>query len=118
MVDRFIDRVAELAGRTARVLDEIARECDEVGLSAQAAVLRRVADEHRKIALDCLVETQPIEVRRIPLGTHLRNLAEEVRQVSAELMERGVPVHQGTSEAAEQLYESANLTDQLLKRRR
>lgn len=111
MTDVFLDRVSQLAGRTARVLDAIAQVLEEQELVNQAKTLRRVADDHKKIALDCLTETQPIEVRRLPIGRQLRNLAEESRQVAAELMQRGIPGHTKISEAAQELDEVADLAD-------
>lgn len=115
VTDRFIDRVAELAGRTARVLEQLAKtiEDGDAGFEAQVDQLRRVAEEHRKVALDCLVETQPIALRRVSLGRQLRDLAEEARQVAAELLQRGVYGHTEASEAAEQLEAVAAYADDL-----
>ena len=111
MTDKFIDRIAELAGRTARVLDSLAVSVEEVGLAPYADTMRRVANEHRKVALDCLVETQPISTRRVSIGRQLRDLAEEAKQVAAELMKRGIPGHDSVSESAMMLEEVADLAD-------
>lgn len=113
VTDAFIDRVSELAGRTARVLDQLAEAVADadVGLDAQVDQIRAVANEHRKIALDCLSETQPIALRRVSLGRQLRDLAEESRQVAAELLQRGIHGHTEVSEAADQLEAVADQAD-------
>lgn len=113
MTDTFLDRIANLAGKTARVLDSLADTIEDidVGLESQAATLRKVANEHRQVALDCLTETQPLSTRRLSLGRQLRDLAEEARQVAAELMQRGIAGHDEISDAADQLDEVASIAD-------
>lgn len=103
MTDRFIDRVAELAGKTTRTLEQVARDLDESGLTAQAATLRSISKMHAKIACDCLVETQPIEVERFRLSDRIEKSIDEIEEIAADLLNRGKPGHSELSEAAELL---------------
>lgn len=64
MADRFLERVAQVSGDTARALKEISKLLEEMGLEAQAKLCERIAEEHRQIVYDCLVDTQPIETER------------------------------------------------------
>jgi|GEM_PF-3954827 len=102
MVDRFVDRVANLAGLTSRTLEEIAKVIDETGLP-HAATLRQLAREHSKIALDCLVETQPIEVERFNIGDRIETSVRLLQELASDMMARGKDGHSEVSEAAELL---------------
>jgi hypothetical protein len=117
MTDRFVDRVADLAGRTTRALNSVADKLDaaDAGLEADAQLLRGIATQQAKVALDCMVETQPIELERRAPAKHLRDLAEEARQLAATLMSRSLPGHDGASEAAEYLEQTASLVDRALE---
>lgn len=103
MTDRFIDRVANLAGDTTRVLKQTADALEQSGLVTQANILRRVAALHEQIALDCLIETQPIEVARFQLPERIAKQAEALKDLAADLLERGHPGHSEVAEAAELL---------------
>ena len=112
MTDRFTDRVAELAGQTTRTLKEVAAACDDSGLVAQASTLRNIADLHAKIALDCLTETQPIEVERYNLIDRIQKTIEEIEEISADLLTRGKKGHSELSEAASILHRALAQQDQ------
>jgi hypothetical protein len=47
----------------------------------------------------------------VSIGRQLRDLAEEAKQVAAELMKRGIPGHDSVSESAMMLEEVADLAD-------
>ena len=100
MTDQFIDRIAELAGQTTRSLDLLAAVIEESGLAAQAATLRSISRLHAKVALDCMVETQPIEISRYNLSERLLRSINEIDDISADLLNRGRPGHSALSEAA------------------
>lgn len=100
MTDRFTDRVAELSGQTTRTLKQIANECAESGLVAQASTLRSIAELHAKIALDCLVETQPIEAERYNLIDRITKAFDEIEEISADLLNRGKRGHSELTDAA------------------
>ena len=100
MTDRFIERVAELAGQTTRTLEQVSRVLDEAGLSSQAATLRSIARLHAQIAMDCLTETQPIEVERYNLPERIQRSVQTLDDLSADLMSRNKPGHTEISEAA------------------
>ena len=57
MAPRKVDRIASLAGLTARQLTEIAAVLEECGLVAQAHQLRQLAAEHTAVALDFFEDT-------------------------------------------------------------
>lgn len=101
MTDRFVDRVSDLAGRTTRTLEQVCADLEEVGLYAQANTLRNISREHAQISVDCLVETQPIEVQRYNLKERIERSMEEVQEISADLLSRGKPGHSEMSEAAD-----------------
>ncbi len=100
MADRFTDRVADLAGQTTRVLTQIAMVVEESGLLAQASTLRDISKLHAQIAIDCLIETQPIELERYNLPQRIAKAIEEVEEISADLMSRGRSGHSEMSDAA------------------
>lgn len=102
MVDRFVDRVANLAGLTSKTLEEIAKVADEAGLP-HGNTLRRLAREHSKIALDCLVETQPIEVQRFAIHERIETSIRILQELSADMMSRGEKGHNDVEEAADLL---------------
>ena len=52
MVDRFIERVAELAGRTSRVLNKVAAELEEEGFVTQPGLLKAIAKSNETLAHD------------------------------------------------------------------
>jgi len=100
MTDPFIDHVAELAGQTKKTLEQLANELDEAGLQAQAAILRVIAGQHKKLAHDCLTTTQPIDIVRHDMTARLSKSIEEIEEISAELLTRGRSGHSELSEAA------------------
>lgn len=60
MVDPFINKVAQVAGRTSARLQALAADLREKGLDSQAKSLENLAAEQRQIYLDCITDTQPI----------------------------------------------------------
>ena len=100
MTDRVIDRVAELAGQTTRTLEQVARVLDETGLVAQSATLRSIAKLHTQIALDCLTETQPIELQRYNLPERIEKSIQVLDEIAADLLSRNKTGHSEISEAA------------------
>lgn len=111
MTDMFLDRIAELSGQSARVLDDVANGLSELGLDPYADTLRKVANEHKKIVYDCLVETQPIATRKVTLGNRLRHLAEVSKEIADEFVKRSFPGHEALRDAATQLEEVAIVAD-------
>lgn len=71
MTDRFLTKVAELSGLTARQCTEAAEICDECGLTAMAHQLRQLAKLHTEIVVDCYADT-PLPARlptdKYPVG--------------------------------------------------
>lgn len=108
MVDRFIERVANLAGRTARVLEKVSEELEEAGLITQPSLLRVIAKANRDLAHDCLTKTQPIEIGRYDLTSRLNRIMDESREIAAELMARGQSGHN-------EIYEASELIEKVLK---
>ena len=98
MVDRFIERVAELSGQTCRTLEELAKVMDESGLP-HASVLRNIAKTHAQIALDCLSETQPIEVQRYNLTDRIKMIIKSMEELSSDLLSRNKRGHAEVDEA-------------------
>lgn len=103
MVDRFVEKVAEFAGKTARTLEEIASVFDEIGLEEHGKKLREIAKQHSQLALDCLTETQPIEVQRYRIPERIQANVRILRELSADLLTRGKPGHNEIEEAADLL---------------
>lgn len=85
MVDRFVDRVAELSGRTTRTLKLVAEQLYEAGLDPQGRLVARIAEEHAKVALDCLVETQPIDVGRLNYAKRVKVIIRDLENLAADL---------------------------------
>jgi len=56
----LLDRVADVAGESSKMLQEMASMMQRFGYYRQAMECERLANENRKIVFDCLVETQPI----------------------------------------------------------
>jgi hypothetical protein len=101
MVDRFIEKVANLAGRTAKALDTLASELEKEGFVTQPGILRAIAKSNRSLANDCATTTQPIEIGRYNLTARLKKIIYESRDVAADMLERGKPGHNELSEAAD-----------------
>ena len=99
MADRFIDRIAELAGQTTRTLEQVATILLESGLDSQAKTLQTIARLHAQIAIDCISETQPIALERYNLPERMRKTAKEIEEISTDLMTRGKVGHSELSEA-------------------
>ena len=59
VVDRFVERVAEVAGQTVRRLREHQRLLFEIGLTAEAQDLEQVIRAHEAIVFDCAEDTMP-----------------------------------------------------------
>lgn len=102
MVDRFVERVANLAGLTCRTLEEIAKVQDEAGLP-HGETLRQLARQHQQVALACLTETQPIEVQRYRTAERIETNIRALRELSADLLTRGKQGHNEIEEAADLL---------------
>jgi len=123
VTDRFIDRVSELAGRTKRALDQVAEVLQRVedekgaGIEAYIVTLQRIANEHAKIALDCLVETQPLELLRLQPDKRLEKMAEDAREIATDLLTRRIPGDGRVEDAATYLSEAAQVVRQELERR-
>ncbi len=100
MVDRFIQRVADLAGRTSRVLKKVAAELEEEGYVTQPGLLKVVAKSNEALAHDCSTKTQPIDVDRYNLTERLRKIIEETDDIAADLLSRGKIGHNELSEAS------------------
>ncbi len=98
MVDRFLERVANLAGRTSRALDKVASELEKDGYITQPGMLRAIAKSNSALAHDCATTTQPIEVERYNLTNRIKKLKEEADEVAADLLSRGKQGHNELSE--------------------
>jgi len=85
MVEQFVDRVAELSGRTTRTLKQVAEQLYEAGLDPQGRLVARIAEEHAKVALDCLVETQPIDVGRLNYKKRIKVLIRDLENLASDL---------------------------------
>lgn len=85
MVDQFVDRVAELSGRTTRTLKQVAEQLYEVGLDSQGRLVARIAEEHAKVALDCLVETQPIDIGRLGYRKRILSLIRDLENLASDM---------------------------------
>lgn len=57
---RLLDRVADVAGESSKMLQEMAHMMRRLGYYRHAMRCEQLADQNRKIVFDCLVETQPI----------------------------------------------------------
>jgi len=102
MTDRFIEQVADIAGRTAKALEKVAGELEaQHGMVTQPGMLRTIAKTQRKLAVDCTTTTQPIEIDRYNLTKRLRKIMNECSEVAADLLARGKPGHNELAEAAE-----------------
>jgi hypothetical protein len=99
MVDRFIERVADTAGRTARALRKVASEIDESYVT-QRGLLNTIAEANDKLSHDCATSTQPIDVERYNLPERLKKIIEELDNVAADLLSRGIIGHSDLSEAS------------------
>jgi len=111
MVDRFLERVANLAGRTSRALDKVAKELEGDGYVTQPGMLRAIAKSNRALAHDCATTTQPIEVERYNLTARLKKIMDESREVAADLMSRGKPGHNELSEASDLIEKVMNMQE-------
>jgi len=105
MVDRFIERVAELAGRTSRVLKQVASELEEEGYVTQPGLLKAIAKSNEALAHDCSTVTQPIDVSRYNLTDRLKRIIEEADDIAADLLSRGKVGHNELSTVSEMLRE-------------
>ena len=56
----FLDRVADVSGDSARMLQEVANLMRRLGHYRTAIRCEELADQNRRLQFDCLVETQPI----------------------------------------------------------
>ncbi len=110
MVDRFIERVANLAGRTAKALEKVAAELEEAGFVTQPGILRAIAKSNRALSHDCSTTTQPIEIGRYDLTSRLNRIMNESREIAADMMSRSKPGHN-------ELYEASELIEKVLKMR-
>ncbi len=99
MVDRFIQRVADLAGRTSRVLRKVADELEEEGYVTQPSLLKAVAKSNEALAHDCSTKTQPIEIGRYNLTERLKKIIDETDDIAADLLSGGEDGHNDPSEA-------------------
>jgi len=102
MVDRFVERTANLAELTCRTLDEIAKVQDEAGLP-HGEILRQLARQHKQMLIACLTETQPIEVPRYRTSERIETSIRSLRDLSADLLARGKEGHNEIEEAADLL---------------
>jgi len=101
MADSFMERVANLAGRTAKALDQLAGELDQAGFVAQSVMLRSIAKSNRKLCHDCSATTQPIEIESYNLTVKIRRIMEDAREVAELMIEEGRPGYREVSEAAD-----------------
>lgn len=62
VTDEFTNRVANLSGETIRMLEHILRLLETEGFVAEVAMCQTFIDKHKKLAYDCAVVTQNIEV--------------------------------------------------------
>ena len=58
----YHERVAQLCGRAARVLESMADAWSDLGDTARAQLAATVAENLTQLALDSLMDTQPIAV--------------------------------------------------------
>lgn len=100
MTDRFIERVAELAGQTKRVLLSVAQELESAGLSGQASTLRTIADAQSQLAIDCLSTTQSIEPNLFQFKKRIKKNVKDLQELAADLITDNRPGHSEVSEAA------------------
>jgi len=93
MSDQFVDRVAALSGHTTRACKAVADalESADIGMSAQAETLRRVANEHASVVFDCFCETQPIELHRFQICARLKLSISEISALAVDLEQRSRP---------------------------
>lgn len=101
MVDRFIERVASLSGRTVKVLERVSDELRQAGFVTQVELLKVISDAHRRLARACISETQPIEIERYDLTERLKKIIDESRDVAADMISRRRPGHSEVSDAAD-----------------
>jgi len=85
MVDRFVDRIAELSGRTTRTLKQVAEQLYEVGLASQGRLIARIAEEHAKVVLDCMIETQPIDIARLGYAKRIKHMVRDLENLASDL---------------------------------
>ena len=60
--DEFTNRVANLCGDTVRMLEHIAKLLEDEGFVAEVDMCERFIEKHKKLAYDCAVITQNIEL--------------------------------------------------------
>jgi len=101
MDDRFIERVANLAGRTARALEKVSAELEDAGFITQPGMLRAIAKSNRDLSRDCSTSTQPIEIGRYDLTSRLNKIMDEAQEIAADIMSRSKPGHNELYEASE-----------------
>ena len=106
MTERFMERVADLAGRSSKAIDKVAGELEARGMVTQPGLLRTIAKSHRKLAIDCMTTTQPIEISRYDLTKRIEVIMNECKEIAAELLNRGEPGHNELAEAAELLQQA------------
>jgi len=58
----YHERVAQLCGRAARVLESMADDWSDLGDAARAKLASDVSEQLAKLAFDALMDTQPIEI--------------------------------------------------------
>lgn len=107
MVDRFLERVANLAGRTSKALDKVATELEEAGFVTQPGMLRAIAKSNQDLSHDCSSTTQPIEIARYDLTSRLNRIMDESREIAADMMSRSKAGHN-------ELYEASELIEKVL----
>lgn len=99
MADLFLDRIAQLAGKTSRTLKQVAEDLEGLGLASHASTLKQISSLHEKIAYDCMAETQPIAMKRYDLRERMIKTIDEISEISEELSQGGNPGHEELEEA-------------------
>lgn len=58
--ENLLDRVADVAGESSKMLQEMASMMHRLGYYRHAIRCNELANKNREIVFDCLIETQPI----------------------------------------------------------